>query len=406
VGMLIEDFDQMIYGTKGGYEDFEDSSLKYQGWLTNYDGKIELTREASASGLQSMKVLDANSNKATSAVRQVPAMKKGTVGARVMLPAGNKSEFVFELKAAYNFDYLTLALATVAFAPDGTVSLCYEDGKVAVAKVQPGTWNDIAVSFDIAADMGKLYIDGKAVSDIKLKTNQVITPRDKNAQMLPVDQENVVREICAVQFMQTEGTKETGDSLYVDDFYAMELTQPLNRAADDIAFDDVSKGDWYYDAVSFAVANGIMSGYNATKFGPNDTLNRAMVVQVLYNKEGQPALNGLKHSFSDVPAGQWFNNAVTWGSNRGVVSGFGGGVFNPEDAVTIEQVSVILRNYSGSPNGDGDLSKVGNHSDWAADALKWAVGEGILDNVPFTNATEKATRAQTAQMLTNYLRGN
>jgi hypothetical protein len=170
-----------------------------------------------------------------------------------------------------------------------------------------------------------------------------------------------------------------------------------------LTFADVQKGDWYYDAVAYATANGIMSGYNAETFGPNDTLTRAMVVQVLYNKEGQPALNGLKHNFSDVPADQWFNNAVTWGSDRKVVSGFGGGVFKPNDAVTIEQVAVILRNYSGSPNGNGDLSKVGNHSAWAADALKWAVEQGILNNVPFTNATEQATRAQTAQMLTNYL---
>ncbi len=172
------------------------------------------------------------------------------------------------------------------------------------------------------------------------------------------------------------------------------------------AMHDVIPGAWYYDAVNYVINNKIMSGYNANSFGPNDTLNRAMVVQVLYNKEGQPALNGLKHNYSDVPASQWFNNAVTWGSNRGVVSGFGGGVFKPEDAVTIEQVAVILRNYSGSPNGNGDLSKVGNHSDWAADALKWAVEQGILDNVPFTNATENATRAQTAQMLTNYLRAD
>jgi len=147
-----------------------------------------------------------------------------------------------------------------------------------------------------------------------------------------------------------------------------------------------------------------MSGYNATTFGPNDTLNRAMVVQVLYNKEGQPDLGGTKHSFSDVPASQWFNNAVTWGSNRGVVSGFGGGVFKPEDSVTIEQVAVILWNYSHTPGGAGDLSKVGSHSDWAANALRWAEGKGILEGVPFSNATEKATRAQTAQILTNYLR--
>ena len=191
----------------------------------------------------------------------------------------------------------------MAIAPDGTISLCYKDGKQAVAKVEPGTWNDIAVSFDIGSNMGKLYVNGKLVADnIKLMTSLDTNLWMGGDKYEARTFEDVVREICAIQFMQTEATKDTGDCLYVDDFYAIELTQPLNRATDNIAFADVSKGDWYYDAVSFAVENGIMSGYNASKFGPNDTLNRAMVVQVLYNKEGQPALNGLKHSFSDVPA--------------------------------------------------------------------------------------------------------
>ncbi|MBE6957375.1 MAG: S-layer homology domain-containing protein, partial [Ruminococcaceae bacterium] len=121
---------------------------------------------------------------------------------------------------------------------------------------------------------------------------------------------------------------------------------------------------------------------------------------------GQPDLKGMKHNFSDVPASQWFNNAVTWGSNRGVVSGFGGGIFKPEDAVTIEQVAVILWNYSHTPEGYGELSGVGKYSDWAANALRWAVDKDLLENVPFTNVTEKATRAQTAQILTNYMRAN
>ncbi|MBQ3134824.1 MAG: S-layer homology domain-containing protein [Oscillospiraceae bacterium] len=418
VGIAIEDFDQMIYGNKGGYEDFEDSSLKYMGWLVNKNGKVELTRDVVATGLQAMKVEDVTGVATANAVRQVPSMKAGTVGAKIMVPEGNKDAFTFELRSAYGFDYLVLALTTLAIAPDGTLSLCYEDGKVAVGKVEVGVWNDIAISFDIAANQGKLYVNGKAISDIKLKLDQTIYPLDKNNQQLPVKHEDVIQEICAVQFGQVEATKATGDCLYVDDFYAIELTTPLNRSGaavveppkdepkNELTFADVKSGDWFYEAVAYATANGIMSGYSSDKFGPNDTLNRAMVVQVLYNKEGQPDLNGQTHSFSDVPASQWCNNAVTWGSNRGVVSGYGGGVFKPEDAVTIEQVAVILRNYSGSPNGSGNLSKVGQHSDWAADALKWAVEKGILANVPFTNATEQATRAQTAQMLTNYLRGN
>ena len=70
------------------------------------------------------------------------------------------------------------------------------------------------------------------------------------------------------------------------------------------AMTDVDKNAWYHEAVDYALANGIMGGYNATTFGPNDTLSRAMVVQILYNKEGKPAISG-KHDFTDVPADQW-----------------------------------------------------------------------------------------------------
>ncbi|MBE6956983.1 MAG: hypothetical protein E7450_05985 [Ruminococcaceae bacterium] len=396
-GFLVEEFSDMIHHTKGGYEDFETASLKFEGWMTVEGNQIELTREGSASGLQSMKVLDIGPGQAAHATRQIPTMKSGTVGAKMMVPAGNTEYFAMELKAGYNFTHMQHALAAVAVNGDGTVALCYDNEIVPVTKVSPGSWNDYAIHFDIATKTGKLYVNGKAVSDIKLETGEYSFGKKV---------EDVVREISCVQFMQISATPSVGDCLYVDDFYLTELDTPIKRSAYSIAFDDVKQGAWYYEAVDFAVENGIMSGYNADKFGPNDTLNRAMVVQVLYNKEGQPALNGMKHSFSDVPASQWFNNAVTWGSNRGVVSGFGGGVFKPEDAVTIEQVAVILWNYSNTPAGYGDLSEVGSHSDWAANALRWAVDKGLLNNVPFTNATEKATRAQTAQMLTNYLRGN
>ena len=396
-GFLIEDFQDMINYTKGGYEDFEIASLKYEGWLTVDGVGLEVSTEASVSGLRSMKLTDQSTGAIAHTIRQIPSLKAGTVGAKLMVPATNTDWYAFELKAGYNFTHMQHALAAIAIKGDGTVAICYDNEIVPVGKVTPGTWNDYAVSFDIAANMGKLYVNGKFMSDIKLETGEPM-----HGKMV----EDVVREITSIQFMQTEATGGTGDCLYVDDVYVTELTEPLKRSVHSVDFADVKESDWHFNAVSFAVENGIMSGYNATTFGPNDTLTRAMVVQVLYNKEGQPALNGLTHSFSDVPANQWFNNAVTWGSNRGVVSGFGGGVFKPEDAVTIEQVAVILWNYSNTPTGSGDLNKVGSHSDWAANALKWAVGKGILENVPFTNATEKATRAQTAQMLTNYLRNN
>ena len=167
-------------------------------------------------------------------------------------------------------------------------------------------------------------------------------------------------------------------------------------------FTDVDQSAWYHDAVDFALENSIMGGYNASTFGPNDNLSRAMVVQVLYNKEGQPTISG-SHTFPDVKAGDWFNNAVTWANLNKVVGGYGDGTFQPNKNVSLQEVAVILWNYSGNPTPTGDASSVGVHDDWAANALSWAVGNGIFEGMPYDTVTGTASRAQTAQMLMNFL---
>lgn len=174
-----------------------------------------------------------------------------------------------------------------------------------------------------------------------------------------------------------------------------------NHSCPAVAMTDVAGDAWYHAAVDWVLSNGVMSGFSADSFGPEAILTRAQVVQVLYNKEGQPSLNGQTHSFSDVPIGQWYNNAITWASTRGIVSGYGGGVFKPDDPVTLEQVLVILHNYAGKPALTGDADAVGPHSEWAGNAIGWAQAAGVLDNVPFELVTQPATRVQTAQMLMN-----
>ena len=166
---------------------------------------------------------------------------------------------------------------------------------------------------------------------------------------------------------------------------------------------DVPQSAWYHDAVDYVVSNKLMNGVSSYQFGTYQTLTRAMVVQVLYNKEGQPAVSG-SHGFTDVPATQWYNNAVTWGTQKGVMSGYGGGKFGPDDAVTIEQIAVILWNYSGNPAPTGNANEVGEHSGWAANGLSWAVANGIFDGLAYQSVTAPASRAQTAQMLMNYLK--
>lgn len=168
------------------------------------------------------------------------------------------------------------------------------------------------------------------------------------------------------------------------------------------AMKDVSSNAWYFNAVNYVVSNGLMGGYNATTFGPNDSLNRAMMLQIIYNKEGKPAVSG-KHGFTDAPATQWYNNAITWGTKKGIMGGYGGGKFGPDDAVTLEQIAVILWNYAGNPAFTGNANNAGPHSAWASNALGWATEIGLLDGLTYSAVTHKATRAQAAHMLMNYL---
>ncbi len=165
---------------------------------------------------------------------------------------------------------------------------------------------------------------------------------------------------------------------------------------------DVIRGAWYHDAADYALSNGIMAGYGDSTFAPNDNLSRAMVVQVLYNKEGQPVIEGA-HKFPDVKRGDWFNNAITWANQNQILGGYGDGTFQPNKNVSLEEVAVILWNYAGSPDPTGETSFTGAHSDWAANALNWAVSEGILKDMPYEAVTATASRAQTAQMLMNFL---
>ncbi len=435
VAMFVQDFDKWLTRTRGGYDNFEHGTIQADGWVT-VTGNGAAISATNARDKYSMQII-----KDTVITRSVPYLQNGTVSMDLYVPAN--ASFTLELQSALSGTYADVAMPIGLRAENGKLYM-NNSGK-AIADLQSG-WNTLTFDLELTENVATLSVNGgePVALEVLSKAGDYVTYITFGTKSdIWVDEVLITSELEPV--MESTAADKTAANAVIDQIKALEkmpaeervekvvevreaynaLTQTqqdlidrnvavgqtmvnyykvLMDYAGPVTFKDVKVGDWYYDAVSYATSNSIMSGYNAESFGPNDTLTRAMVVQVLYNKEGQPLLNGLKHNFSDVPADQWFNNAVTWGSDRGVVSGFGGGVFKPNHAVTIEQVAVILRNYSGSPNGNGDLSKVGNHSDWAADALKWAVEQGILDNVPFTNATEQATRAQTAQMLTNYLK--
>lgn len=178
-------------------------------------------------------------------------------------------------------------------------------------------------------------------------------------------------------------------------------------------FTDVPAGSWYYGAAAYAYNNGLFDGTSPTTFAPNAVMSRAMLVTVLWRLAGAPAPKGV-NTFSDVPGGTWYTDAVTWAAENGVVSGIGGGCFAPNSNVTREQTAVILFNYAHSCGYDvgarADLSAfpdAGSVSGWAQDALSWANAAGLINGTVYGGRTildpqGSASRAQVAMILRSY----
>lgn len=179
-----------------------------------------------------------------------------------------------------------------------------------------------------------------------------------------------------------------------------------------LPFTDVKSGNWFYDAVKYAYAQGLMTGTSATTFAPNGTMNRAMIVTVLYRLEKSPAVTGAS-KFTDVPASQWYSDAVAWAAANKIVNGYDETTFGPMNAVTREQMAAILFRYEQvkglenvtleeNLNRFPDQNKI---SAYAIPALQWAVGQKIINgNADGTlDPTGTATRAQVAQIFTNLL---
>ena len=172
---------------------------------------------------------------------------------------------------------------------------------------------------------------------------------------------------------------------------------------------DVLVKAWYHDAVDYVVEHGIMTGTSATTFEPNTTLSRAMVAQILYNLEGQPAVEG-ESTFTDSNT-HWAAKAIAWAQKTGVVSGYGNNTFRPNQAVTREELAQMLYNYAEYKQYDltasGDLIAFpdgNNVQGWAKTAMSWANGNQLING--FEDDTLRpggdSTRAQAASILMNF----
>jgi len=180
-----------------------------------------------------------------------------------------------------------------------------------------------------------------------------------------------------------------------------------------LAFADLNTSAWYHEAVDYVLSQGVMGGYGAGRFGPNEKLSRAQLAQLLYNLAGRPAVTGAS-PFTDVADGAWCADAVIWASANNIVSGYGDGRFAPDAPITREQLAVMLYRYEQHLGGGFtgawmflmNYSDVAAVSDYAYEAMCWCTMNGVIHGYADGRLNPKgpATRAQAAQMLMSFLK--
>lgn len=191
----------------------------------------------------------------------------------------------------------------------------------------------------------------------------------------------------------------------------------------EIGFSDIQTGTWYYDAVKYAVANGIMSGYadpngydgTAVKFAPNDKCTREMVIRIIYNMEKSPACDE-NTPFTDVPKGKWYSPAISWGYKKGIMVGISDYKYGRGKNISREQLMQALYNYARFKGYDvskranmSSFADVNRVSTWATDAVSWSIAEGIISG-SYKASTGKyyikggnsASRAEAATMFMKF----
>lgn len=184
-----------------------------------------------------------------------------------------------------------------------------------------------------------------------------------------------------------------------------------NNGSSSTPFLDI-RTHWAKSAIESAVAKGLFAGTSPTTFHPDQAMNRAMLVTVLYRMEKEPTAEGDGKRFADVPAGAYYAKAVAWASAKGIVAGYSDTQFGPEDTITREQLAVILNRYATykgyNTSKTADLAAFQDAdqiSEWARVPVQWANAMKLLNGRTSTTLAPKgsATRAEVAKILVTFL---
>lgn len=271
---------------------------------------------------------------------------------------------------------------------------------------------DVTINVDFRSGVHKVYVD--KVTDGKL------TVSDDWAKYGQIVYVTAVPDYgCTLSSLSVRTA--TGDSVHVynaqkaDTYYFYMPDQYVSVSAvftgkyTSLPFNDVSYGDWYYDAVQFVYSKGIMDGVDYYKFAPNGTITRGMIVTMLWRMAGEPFEMPVT-SFTDVEIGRYYTTAVAWACRNGIADGMGESTFGPNDAITREELVTLLYRYAQyfghscigtSIEGFADAGSV---SSYAYNAMCWAYKAGVVTGTTGSrlNPQGTASRAEAAQMIMSF----
>ena len=343
----------------------------------------------------------------------------------------------------------------LVFAGNGAMDAAYQIGAVCqsinapyVTIHAPGTTDSTTVNgVSVNLEKGQLDTDtvlnvyrvvntenvslGQATQDIKkgelyniafTKNTQPVQPNGTVTVRIPIP-DYFVTDACTVFRQEKNGTwtplKARLEGKYItfetDHFslYSVVNKDKGMTTYSKLPFSDVRIADWFYNDVKYVYEKGMMAGTAADVFAPNATTTRAMIVTILYRLEGSPAVTGTS-AFVDVPAGQWYTDAVNWAAANQIVKGTSATTFAPNDSITREQMAAILYRYAQYKGYDvtkkADLSGYSDNSQvsaYAKDALAWANAAKLINGVTNTTLAPQgnATRAQVSAILHRFCDG-
>lgn len=287
-------------------------------------------------------------------------------------------------------DRRTGAVTTVTTAPDGTSVTVVTDQNGHVVSTEASVPKGAAVLPTAPEGEVKITVKGGGRAEVTLPAESA-GPGTVAVLVSPEGTKTVVRKSILT---------ENGVVLTVQGSAVVRL-EDRGRI-----FPDVPEG-WKAEAAAFVSAREILNGGTDGLFRPDAPMTRAMLAVALHNLEGNPS-HGTAAAFLDVPEHVWYAEAVSWASARGIVTGYTGEIFGPGDHITREQLAVMLWRAAGRPAPSSRVlpfPDADQAADYAREALCWAVEHGIIHGGSGGTLDPKglATRAQAAQMLKNFL---